>query len=148
MLPTIYLQALILAETPASLYEGTESESGKITKLSLAQQQFLIQSHARLSEAVAKHQLACLSNGRVPHCLLPVQCAQALRMFSVETWTPAIKFDVAFNTFDGSELADGVCGTCRAALETQFEGGKDTLWAELPKLFGLPPWDDLENLSF
>ncbi|KAH6907599.1 hypothetical protein BKA70DRAFT_1283492 [Coprinopsis sp. MPI-PUGE-AT-0042] len=152
LLPTIYLQALILAsESPDFLYAVAKSRSGEITELSRSQQKVLVKSHARLASAVSQHQLACLVNKTTPNrysCSQLAACSNAIRTRIVETWIPMPKFHLAFNAFDGSLLGDGACGNCKAALNLQFEEGKRSLWSELPQVFGLPPWGELKNLTF
>ncbi|KAH6907602.1 hypothetical protein BKA70DRAFT_1189582 [Coprinopsis sp. MPI-PUGE-AT-0042] len=149
-LPAILLQALILANSPFSFFEGTKSASGVITKLPHDIEMLLVQSHARLAILVAKNQFAYLTDDALPaaSCQHPTICSKALRTAASVCWNPTVNYDAAFDAYHIPNLKPTFCPTCRDFVYATFVAGKSASWNALPGIFGLPGWEDLRNFAF
>ncbi|KAJ7142092.1 hypothetical protein C8R43DRAFT_580923 [Mycena crocata] len=47
---------------------------------------------------------------------------------------------------DCDQLIDHICPTCHASLKETLQTARQRLWDELPAMYELPPWSDLEAL--
>ncbi|KAK7050712.1 BTB domain-containing protein [Favolaschia claudopus] len=56
-------------------------------------------------------------------------------IFPLEIWRPE-DWDALF-----------VCGPCLASMKDAYEGARKAFWDDLPDMFDLPPWDELEKLK-
>ncbi|KAK7006715.1 BTB domain-containing protein [Favolaschia claudopus] len=56
-------------------------------------------------------------------------------VFPLEIWRPG----------DWDDLF--VCGSCLASMKDAYERARKAFWDDLPDMFELPPWDELEKLQ-
>ncbi|KAH6911811.1 hypothetical protein BKA70DRAFT_1185460 [Coprinopsis sp. MPI-PUGE-AT-0042] len=149
-LPAIFLQALIVAKSPASFFESTKSASGALTNLPHDIQILLVQSHARLATLVAKNQFAYLTDEALPtvSCRQPTICNKVLRLAASACWNPTVNYDAAFDADHTYNLEETFCHPCRIYVYRIFFAGRTASWTALPGVFGLPAWEDLRNFAF
>ncbi|KAJ7698461.1 hypothetical protein B0H16DRAFT_1396474 [Mycena metata] len=43
---------------------------------------------------------------------------------------------------------DGICRPCRKKAKDIYDAGRETCWQQLPAVFGLPDWEELDTLDF
>ncbi|KAJ7753195.1 hypothetical protein B0H16DRAFT_1373023 [Mycena metata] len=90
----------------------------------------------------------------IPGCVLPVACAQnrGAKRLEVELWRVYAPQDTNPNPpLDIWEESDygalDVCEVCRSYMESVHRDARQYLWSQLPGIFGLPPWAELEQLK-
>ena len=49
--------------------------------------------------------------------------------------------------FASGTLPAGLCVECRDALKAAHEAGRITSWEALPKAFGLPSWEKMQEVE-
>ncbi|KAJ7611814.1 hypothetical protein FB45DRAFT_941082 [Roridomyces roridus] len=96
--------------------------------------------------------LGCFSDPlKIPNCTTPVRCLKG-RLSAVnsvrETVSvfPSKPLDV-WGEEDWDEFADRVCPTCLAALQARHQIKRQEFWDDLPKTYGLLPWEELEKMK-
>ncbi|KAJ6455908.1 hypothetical protein C8R47DRAFT_1228074 [Mycena vitilis] len=59
--------------------------------------------------------------------------------------SPCIPLDIWIE--DDWDRLPGLCAVCLPALRDSHEKARQALWARIPKMYGLPPWEELEQLK-
>ncbi|KAF7370424.1 BTB domain-containing protein [Mycena sanguinolenta] len=76
-------------------------------------------------------------------CTAPTQCSKAREVFVRECldnsaiWT--------FPLTSSAPARCNLCAACKLRMIEAMEAGRIKMWAELPQIFGLPPWDELKD---
>jgi hypothetical protein len=86
---------------------------------------------------------AFLKPDSVPHCSTVDSCNTG-RLKAVFTNTDDEYCDPLWDRFDWTKFAQVVCPSCLAASKTRYEKARQDLWNNLPRIFNLRNWAELE----
>lgn len=139
-LPLLYFNAIAHRDYPAYLFEGTKSKNGTVSRVHVGIQRHLLCSQDNLFGALRRHSFSWLFS--FEFCG-DSDCEAAFVACIDRTYTP--KLDVAKGLMIWDDVdSDGLCDHCKTTARQSFETGRDSLWAALPSVFGLLPWDVLD----
>ncbi|KAJ3510331.1 hypothetical protein NMY22_g16007 [Coprinellus aureogranulatus] len=141
-LPLVCFNAIAHKDYPSYLFEGTKSKNGTISRVHPAIQRHLLCTQDNLFNALRRHSFSWFFD--CDATCGERDCESALICCIERTYTP--KVDVAKGLMVWEDIdSDGLCEACKASGQATFEAGRNTLWAALPSVFGLPPWDTLDG---
>ncbi|KAJ7612083.1 hypothetical protein FB45DRAFT_1065475 [Roridomyces roridus] len=122
-----------------------------LTQLSVENQMAFFSGHAIQSKTAASEIMGSLSTGIIDGCSTPEKCTQR-RLIAVDDLTSEIGDNPSdplgiWGTGDWLSLAESVCPTCLASLRTTHQAARQEFWDELPEIYVLPSWEELEKLK-
>ncbi|KAJ7645667.1 hypothetical protein DFH06DRAFT_1476892 [Mycena polygramma] len=146
LLPTLYFDVLLISEETdvlQTVLTGLHRADGTSVTLSLESQMTLISSRKRVTSAQATHMFGWLNSTRLPTaaCVSTKRCIDARDFLARPIFIPLYNLRVMHKWWWDNNF----CVECRKTTKAEFEAGSQRFWDMLPKLFGLPPWADLEN---
>ncbi|KAJ7612069.1 hypothetical protein FB45DRAFT_843338 [Roridomyces roridus] len=119
--------------------------------LSTQDQESFLYGHIRQTQFLTTSILGCFSEPvKILDCKWPVRCLEG-RLSAVnsvrETFSafPSMPLDV-WGEDDWEEFAQRLCPSCLAFLRVKHQDTRREFWDDLPRMYGLPPWPELEKL--
>ncbi|KZP28189.1 hypothetical protein FIBSPDRAFT_276064 [Athelia psychrophila] len=99
-----------------------------------------------LSIAQARSTLAWMDSDKYPTCTSPERCAKIRRNTLRTVFFPFVSFS-GLDTWRDFPWLDGeMCSSCNAVAEKLHNDGRVEFWDALPRIFGLPGWDELTTV--
>ncbi|KAJ6519023.1 hypothetical protein C8R45DRAFT_885270 [Mycena sanguinolenta] len=146
VLPSAYYYCSIGLSSPGDLFEGIENADGTTSALPPMHLRRCVVGQQRLlmKQFQKGYTLGWILDAAiVAGCADPFKCRQAREMFA------RVCLDNAhLLAFLGtSSLSDWckLCAVCHYHATETMTAGRIKMWTELPRLFDLPPWDELFN---
>ncbi|KAJ7142129.1 hypothetical protein C8R43DRAFT_1016403 [Mycena crocata] len=129
-----------------SVYKGIP------TAISEQDQRNFIKGHSIQTQTTATDSLRFLSYPLdIDGCESPLPC-RALRLDTIDDLgreliraSPFDALDVW--TLDDWENLGDLCDTCLRVLKDTHQSARQKFWDELPQIYGLPPWEELERVK-
>ncbi|KAJ7604155.1 hypothetical protein FB45DRAFT_958016 [Roridomyces roridus] len=96
--------------------------------------------------------LGCFTDPvEIPNCSSAVRCLKG-RLSAVNTVHQAASDYPSLPLFvwgedDWEEFRENFCPTCLASLQATNRAKRQEFWDDLPKMYGLPPWEELEKMK-
>ncbi|EDR11217.1 uncharacterized protein LACBIDRAFT_315775 [Laccaria bicolor S238N-H82] len=149
VLPAMYYTC-IKYEKLKDIFYGHPNSDGSVMRLSSDVQACLVIGREKLAFALRKHTFSWLYNKKIipcSRCSAKPECTAARNQLIRKVWMPVPNISLALDVWNRSEFASGLCSFCAYTAEKLFHSGQEKLWIELPSYFGLPSWDELENLD-
>ncbi|KAJ7142128.1 hypothetical protein C8R43DRAFT_1131111 [Mycena crocata] len=113
------------------------------------QQVFLQGHHIQCRRAVTDILAFLLDPSDIQGCSNPDECPgirlEAYRdtLYRPES-VPSSPLNI-WNSRDWIQLKENICATCLVTLMETHQEAREDFWEELPEMYGLPPWSDLED---
>ncbi|KAF7295893.1 hypothetical protein HMN09_01133000 [Mycena chlorophos] len=150
-LPNIfYVLGSRLRECGTDVFHGTTSD-GITSRLGLGDQKrflsgFLRQTQATWDVAAFMHTSPHISSS----CLHPSRCSAAIILAASQSFPDCRDWHASplgFWVDDDWKRYGDLCGTCLATLKAEFQDSRQRFWDQLPEMYGLPPWTQLEEMK-
>ncbi|KAJ7142086.1 hypothetical protein C8R43DRAFT_1016273 [Mycena crocata] len=113
---------------------------------------FLVGHHRQSHKTVSRILQFFLDPLAVDGCTSPAQCISG----RIDAYTSALKVMETdpnspldfWNQYDwiSLESAHTICPACLESLKISHQGARQKLWDEIPGIYGLPSWSELEGL--
>ncbi|KAJ7611817.1 hypothetical protein FB45DRAFT_1065830 [Roridomyces roridus] len=151
ILPTAFsrLSHRLTKATSMSLVDMTH---GGATGLSTQDQKSFVHGHIQQVQFAAIDILGCFTDPvEIPNCSSAVRCLKG-RLSAVNTVRQAASDYPSLPLFvwgedDWEEFREIFCPTCLASLQATNRAKRQEFWDDLPKMYGLPPWEELEKMK-
>ncbi|KAJ7612156.1 hypothetical protein FB45DRAFT_1037077 [Roridomyces roridus] len=146
-----YRLGVLSGELIAELFFGTMYK-GSPARLSEQDQKAFLRGHLWQTQASTAHTLGFLTTPpvNIPGCPFPAACLVE-RASAIEALRKMIKEypSIPLAVWDESDwaLLQEACIGCRRALKEAHNEARMAIWDELPKKYGLPPWEELEKMK-
>ncbi|KAJ7684268.1 hypothetical protein DFH06DRAFT_968647 [Mycena polygramma] len=146
-----YALSVTYPQLGTAIFHGT-TYKGVHTELSLQDQASFLTGHDVQRTATSVNVLQCLSYPfAIEGCLDPTQCIIE-RTYAIERSRGLIRDypSSALYFWDSAEwdrLEDDLCPRCGGFLREMHYGARNIFWNELPEMYDLPPWRDLEKMK-
>ncbi|KAH6911769.1 hypothetical protein BKA70DRAFT_1539049 [Coprinopsis sp. MPI-PUGE-AT-0042] len=148
-LPALYYFILIQKNFPAILHTGLTSVSGNETVFDSETIATLIAGRDRIYKGMATHHFRWLwpDSRLVPaaECTRQTSCRSAIEASLIVLWRPVPEVSLALQPYNKALIGAGLCRTCTAVVQADFQKEQKAFWRELPTYFGLPAWDKLSQ---
>ncbi|KAJ7494261.1 hypothetical protein B0H11DRAFT_2190590 [Mycena galericulata] len=126
--------------------------NGIQASLSFEDQENFVHGHAIQSRSAVK-MLNFLGDSDIEGCASPTECAIG-RFAAIGNISQALlqiyhsdPLDVWAKAGEIEALEEATCLTCFAALEDTHQAARQALWDKLPRIYRLPPWEELEKMK-
>ncbi|KAJ7611812.1 hypothetical protein FB45DRAFT_843901 [Roridomyces roridus] len=126
--------------------------NGISVAISAEDQDSFLSGHIRQVQFRATGVLGCfLDPVKIPNCKSPMRCLEGRlsatnRVCRTDSIFPSSPLDV-WNEDAWDEFEEQFCSTCLAFLRARHQSKRRELWDDLPKMYGLPPWEELEKMK-
>ncbi|KAJ7500465.1 hypothetical protein B0H11DRAFT_1714417 [Mycena galericulata] len=116
--------------------------------LSMRDQESFLQGHAIQSHYAIKILSFLTDPFDIEGCTSPAECAIA-RFRAAGNIQDRYLDDTlnAWSEVGHWDMLESVCPICLAALKTTHEAARQAFWDELPGIYGLPSWEELEKMK-
>ncbi|KAF7353921.1 BTB domain-containing protein [Mycena venus] len=133
-----------------AVYHGAVYNGVSIT-LSMQDQQTLVLGHTKQNASSAVDILRFLSYPpKLKGCASPEKCFSE-RLQAMENNRENLRLScghpLGLWDDDEWEWLENLCPACLAALKKTHENARQAFWDELPEIYALPSWEELENLK-
>ncbi|KAJ6605996.1 hypothetical protein DFH09DRAFT_896989 [Mycena vulgaris] len=129
-----------------TVYNGTS------TSLSLQDQQSLLSGHRiQITSTTTKILQFFFYPLDIEGCEFPTYCLRE-RFYAMELNREMINdcssFPLSVWAEDDWETLSNVCSACLPVLKRTHEEARQAFWDRLPRMYELPPWEELERMKF
>ncbi|TFK22943.1 hypothetical protein FA15DRAFT_747138 [Coprinopsis marcescibilis] len=144
------LNTCIVRIGKAFVFDGTVSQGGTVSLLSPSAQRLLILGRDRLYGHITSHLFGWLWAGKPANCKcnpssLSDPCRDSYRAILELVCKPVPSIALAFGSFPKPPQGNKICPNCLAHGQECFKAGQKHVWDNLPGLFDLPPWEELNE---
>ena len=128
------------------LYDGLEANGERYTLVD-ANKRAVFFGRLRLSHAARSRTQAFFFYPRTPNakCTAPERCNEFCRIYSSVFDEKEDPWMNPFYRLNWKSIRSTCCNVCAARWERHYESATRELWGELPRLFDLEPWAELER---
>lgn len=132
-----------MSYTASEIIEGQKLDDGTVVSLPIQDQLACLAGYIAIIEAQAETTHRWIHH---PENFFPgtCQCAGQRKKSFYQQLVPVPTL-LALGTWNDVESIPGFafCDTCIEIAHTAHKAGRVEFWARLPRIFGLPPWDEL-----
>ncbi|KAJ7500446.1 hypothetical protein B0H11DRAFT_2275722 [Mycena galericulata] len=147
---TFYCLSVWLDEIRSDILQGGVYKD-EPTRFSVEDQDACFRGHAIQTQSVTTDILRFLSHPlNIQGCTTSGTCYRG-RLAAIEGIREMVLQNptTALNIWGKRdwETLEGVCPTCLTALKTTHQTARQAFWNKLPEIYGLPPWNELEEMK-
>ncbi|KAH6907634.1 hypothetical protein BKA70DRAFT_1563107 [Coprinopsis sp. MPI-PUGE-AT-0042] len=133
----------------AILHTGLTSVSGNETVFDSETIATLIVGRDRIYKGMATRHFRWLwpDSRLVPaaECTRQTSCRSAIEASLIVLWRPVPEVSLALQPYNKALIGAGLCRTCTAVVQADFQREQKAFWRDLPTYFGLPAWAKLSQ---
>ncbi|KAJ7490854.1 hypothetical protein FB451DRAFT_1079609 [Mycena latifolia] len=131
------------------IFHGTIYDDVPIA-LCIQDQKSFIKGHDIQAQSTSADimQFLCHPPLHVPGCASPMRCAlERLQIIKNSRWLARARASIPLDAWDDWDVLRNVCQTCLLLLQRTHTEARQLFWDQLPKMYGLPVWEELEKMK-
>ncbi|KAJ7023079.1 hypothetical protein C8F04DRAFT_1135592 [Mycena alexandri] len=143
---TFYNMSACFPRIGQAIFHGA-TNNGVLSKLSAEDGAAFVKGSIIQTESTTTEILKFLSDPlHINGCSSPTECALK-RFKAIGETRLSITYCNPLAAWSNWHLLDGVCSVCLAKLRQEHQAARQAFWDKLPGIYGLPPWEELEEMK-